>query len=210
MNHMCNIIADLLPLMAEGVASEDTVAFVRAHLQECPSCRAAYERMSAPAPSVSEPPVTTQATAIRTLRKKLRRRRVLTALLSIALTLSLLTAWLCIKPHDVYYGSSTLYTKQDMREAVRVIEREFRTWEGCRLYTIRYTNDELCLRELDYCNSLADEGQVFTECIVFKSDFRAPLFGAGAWNPGDVYYGWTWYLAREDGGAWVILTSGYA
>ena len=41
----CDVIRDLMPLAAEGIASEKSLALVREHLEECPACRAAYEEM---------------------------------------------------------------------------------------------------------------------------------------------------------------------
>ncbi len=209
MKKTCNIIGDLLPLYVEGVASEDTVAFVKDHLEHCTVCRAAWEKMTRDT-SLATEDRSEEGLPIKKLKKKMTRRKTITVIASVLLTLAVLFVWLQIKPYDVYYGNSELYSKADMNAAIRVIKQEFRTWDGCKLYTIRYTNDELCQKELDYCNSLAKDGQIFTECIIFKSDFRSPLFNAGAWNPGEIYYGWTWYLARTNNGNWVLLTSGYA
>lgn len=50
----CEVIRDLLPLCADGVASEETEALVRAHVRTCPSCEALYKKMCRP----MEPEVT--------------------------------------------------------------------------------------------------------------------------------------------------------
>lgn len=39
----CKIIGDLLPLVQDGVASEESEALVRAHCASCPHCRALWE-----------------------------------------------------------------------------------------------------------------------------------------------------------------------
>ena len=39
----CDICIDLMPLVQDGVASEDSRNAVLQHLQECPDCRALYE-----------------------------------------------------------------------------------------------------------------------------------------------------------------------
>lgn len=44
----CNIIRDLLPLCADGLASEESAALVEAHVKQCPACRAELARMRAP------------------------------------------------------------------------------------------------------------------------------------------------------------------
>ena len=37
----CEVCRDLAPLVADGVASEQSAALVRAHLAACPACAAA-------------------------------------------------------------------------------------------------------------------------------------------------------------------------
>lgn len=39
----CDIIADLVPLVMDGVASEDTVGLVTEHLKSCEKCKGEYE-----------------------------------------------------------------------------------------------------------------------------------------------------------------------
>lgn len=39
----CDICMDLLPLVRDGVASEDSVQAVQEHIASCPQCRAMYE-----------------------------------------------------------------------------------------------------------------------------------------------------------------------
>ena len=46
----CDMCIDLMPLVQDGVASEDSRNAVLHHLQECPDCRALYEG-EVPAPS---------------------------------------------------------------------------------------------------------------------------------------------------------------
>ena len=48
----CDMCIDLMPLVQDGVASEDSRNAVLQHLQECPDCRALYEG-EIPAPTKS-------------------------------------------------------------------------------------------------------------------------------------------------------------
>lgn len=48
----CDIIKDLLPLYAEGLASEKSKIAVEEHLKECEECRKVYREMSEPKPEV--------------------------------------------------------------------------------------------------------------------------------------------------------------
>ena len=52
----CNIIRDLLPAVADEIASADTEALVKEHIEQCAACRAALDAMRAPsaAPTADE------------------------------------------------------------------------------------------------------------------------------------------------------------
>jgi hypothetical protein len=63
----CGIVKDLLPLVAEELASEESTAFVEEHLKTCADCRAAFDAMKAPVEA--EP-----AAPLKTVRKAVKRR----------------------------------------------------------------------------------------------------------------------------------------
>ena len=76
MKNECHIVRDLMPLYTEGMLSDESAAFVKAHLETCEDCRAAYG-------GEEKPPVTEADTAqqrvgeagvLRTLKKKLRKQ----------------------------------------------------------------------------------------------------------------------------------------
>lgn len=114
---------------------------------------------------------------------------------------------------EIDYGSSELYTKEDMDEAIKLIQEEFSKWEGCELHSIAYTSDDDCNEDnIAWMNQLEAEGdakETFTQCIQFKSSFHSPKEGGGAWNPDQEYTDWGWWLARADGGKWKLMTWGY-
>lgn len=114
----------------------------------------------------------------------------------------------------VDYGSSEIYTQEDIDAAIDVIMAEFGQWTGATMKRIVLADDDLCLADLAYCNSLREEGTPeFTQAIVFMTDFHSPSAEQAqgtAWNPDTDYDGYTWHLARTDGGAWQLLTWGYA
>ena len=126
---------------------------------------------------------------------------VLSVLLGIALILTFI-------PAVIDCDESDLYTKEEREAAVKLISDTVESFEGCKLYAVKYEGDDVSKKNLEYCNSLAADGITYTECIVFTSYFRSPIFNAGAWNPNEIY-DWSWYLARADGGAWEIITYGY-
>lgn len=73
----CDVIRDLLPLYAEELASADSAAVVREHLQGCEDCRGAYEGMKKPPVIVPEEP------GLETVRRGIWKRRFLTALCAV-------------------------------------------------------------------------------------------------------------------------------
>ena len=109
----------------------------------------------------------------------------------------------------VDYGSSDLYTREDMDLAVEMIDSEFSTWKGCKYNLVAYAGDECNSQEnLDWLNGL-EEGQDYTQCIEFLSSFHSPKEGGGVWEPDTDYDDYQWWLARKDGGDWELLTWGY-
>lgn len=212
MRNDCNIIKDLLPLYIESIASSDTVAFINEHLDGCEHCRAELEAMKSfdgkdPTLYSDKPEPADEALPVRRLKRKLMRRIILTVIASVLLTAAILILCIELKPADIYYGSSEMYTREDMDGAIKLIEEQLGSFEGCKLYSISYTDDRYCQSELEYCNSLSDNGTEYSECIVFVTDFRSPVFGGGSWTP-NCRYSWYWYLARTESGVWELITWG--
>lgn len=140
-------------------------------------------------------------------------KRVLVFLLSIISILGLIGCGKKAPEVRIDYGTSSIYTQKDMNAAIELIKKEFDTWNGCELHSISYSSDDECsesniawMNELEAAN---DEKKIFTQCIMFKSDFHSPKKGGGAWNADDEYTDWQWWLARTDGGQWKLMTWGY-
>ena len=81
----CEIIQDLLPLYAEGLASVPSQALVEEHLTGCPDCTQRLEQLTAP------PPLPDAAAPLKQLKRHLWRRRLSAILLS-ALLVAVLMA----------------------------------------------------------------------------------------------------------------------
>lgn len=100
----CDVIRDLMPLAAEGIASEKSLALVREHLEECPACRAAYEEMKKeeihPLRSVQP---------LDGLRKRIRRHE---------LTIGALLAALVLTPLFIIWGRFYLSPGDEMGYAI--------------------------------------------------------------------------------------------
>ncbi len=106
-------------------------------------------------------------------------------------------------------GDSGLYTPAELTEAIVQIKCRFASWAGCELHSIRYAGDEANSAEtLSWLNSL-DEGSAYAQAALFLMDFRSPDGGENAWEPDTEYKDYQWYLAREPGGGWEIVSWGY-
>ena len=113
------------------------------------------------------------------------------------------------------YGSSDIYSKTDMDKAIKLIQEEFNTWDDCELHTLRYAGDNCNSADnIAWMNDLSEAqnlGLTVSQCIEFVSDFHSPVNPKNdtAWEADAEYTDWQWYLAREDGGPWHLLTWGY-
>ena len=113
----------------------------------------------------------------------------------------------------VDYGTSELYTQEEMDAAITEFKKEFENWAGCELHSVKYTGDECNSEEnIAWLNSLK-EGKNYTQVIEFITDFHSPveeeLLKDTAWEPDKEYTDYQWWLAREDGGAWELVSMGY-
>ena len=205
MNKQCEIVQDLLPLYVDSACSESSAAVVKEHLESCPECKSLYEKLCS---DTGEEILKTEMTGVVAKReRKEKKKRLLTIAVSVVLTIILIFTVINLWPASIDYGSSEIYSREDMDDAIKLIKDQFYSWEGCKLYSIYYTDDSFCQREIEYVNTLADDGVTYTECIVFRTRFRSPVFGGGAWNA-NFEYDWSWYLARTEGGEWDLLTWG--
>lgn len=133
--------------------------------------------------------------------------RIFAFVLALILLIAPLSA--CGGDPAVFYGDSEIYSHRDIDKAADEVMDTFNSMRGCKMYSLTYAGDDVCKSELDYCNSLADDGVVYDQCLVFESVFRSPVRGGGAWESNEIYT-WTWYLARTENGRWDLLTWGYA
>lgn len=113
------------------------------------------------------------------------------------------------------YGSSSIYSKEDMDAAIKAIKTVFKDFDGCELHSISYSSDDQCntpdhiawMNELEAAN---DNKETFDQCIMFTSDFHSPK----KWRPVHgilmkKYTGLAGWLARSNGGKWKLMTWGY-
>ena len=94
MTKNCNVARDLMPLVIDGVASEESKQYVDEHIAECTECAVAYGEMRVILPRANEEK---ERAEMEKAAKKLRRKRifrvVLAAVLSIAIFIGGTFAW---------------------------------------------------------------------------------------------------------------------
>lgn len=73
----CEVCRDLAPLVADGVASEQSAALVRAHLAACPACAAEWPGLAADSSAPPPPPEPDDARVLRRLHRRLTNRTAL-------------------------------------------------------------------------------------------------------------------------------------
>ena len=106
------------------------------------------------------------------------------------------------------YGTSELYSQEDMDSAIEKIEKAFAGWEGCELHAIRYAGDDANNKEnLAWLNSL-NEGSDYKELMKFVIDFHTPADAADNWEPDHEYTDYEFWLVRNEKGGWDIVSYG--
>jgi len=200
----CNIIRDILPLYAENMVSADTAAFVRQHLNTCPSCQ---NELAGTTTSEHDDYSAADAAPLKRIRAKLIKR--VAALIVIAAVIAAAIGYACsyYTPPTINYGTSEKYTQDNIASAAKAVKLEFHSWGVGKLYSIDYTDDETCTSSLGYCNSLTAGDKTFTESIVLTTYFKTSSVSGSELQP-DQFYRYTWYLARTEGGIWEVLTCG--
>ena len=110
----------------------------------------------------------------------------------------------------VDYGTSELYSREELDEALVQIKCKFASFAGCELHALRYAGDACNSEEnIAWLNSL-DEGKGYVQAAEFLSDFHSPVEdGPNAWDRDTEYTDYQWWLARTADGGWQLLSWGY-
>ena len=109
------------------------------------------------------------------------------------------------------FGSSELYTQEELEEAAVQVKCMFASFDGCELHSLRYAGDAGNSEEnIAWMNGL-DEGKKYVQTACFFTDFHSPVHPGEdtAWDPDTEYTDWEWWLAREADGGWQLLTWGH-
>lgn len=110
----------------------------------------------------------------------------------------------------VDYGTSEIFTEDELKDAVIQIKCQFAFWGDVDLKNIRYAGDEAVTEEnIKWLNELAPDAN-YTQAAEFLMDFHTPKeIGELTFNPDADYTNYQWWLARTADGGWEIVTFGY-
>lgn len=93
MKYPCNLIKDLLPLYIDNVCSEESKEIVEQHLAECPECKTYYQSMTESNAALTLPVEQERerqkAQSFLAVKKRLRIKQLLTAMISIVMLIAI-------------------------------------------------------------------------------------------------------------------------
>ncbi len=133
-------------------------------------------------------------------------KRFVVLCIILSLTLSLVGCSNNTSNVSIDYGTSELYTNEDIDKAIEMVKKEFSSFDGCELYSLSYAGDEVSTEELERINAKSDNE--YTAYIVLNSRFQSPKQNSGGWEP-DTEYTWRWYVAKDNRGNWELTGYGY-
>jgi len=113
--------------------------------------------------------------------------------------------------YEIDYGTSDIYTQEDMEAAVAAIMNAFENeWEvKCEMHKLAYAGDERSQQELP--NVQLRSEAPYAQALVMLSDFHTPANSgeAMAFEPDYEYTDYNWILGRTEGGEWTVIDWGY-
>ncbi len=109
---------------------------------------------------------------------------------------------------NVDYGSSDIFTEEELKEAAVQVKCKFATFEGCELHSLRYAGDESNSEENLARMKEFDDTADYVEVIEFLTDFHTPEDGSQVFDADSEMTDYQWWLAREKDGGWQLISWG--
>ena len=107
------------------------------------------------------------------------------------------------------YGTSTLYTPEELEEAAVQVKCQFANFAGCELHSLRYAGDEANtpenLKRLNEING-ADKKTDYTQVVEILTDFHTPAQASDKFEADKEMKDYKWWLARKPGEGWQLIT----
>lgn len=233
MENECSFVRDILPLYFENMVSEDTAAFVKQHLENCPECAAELEKMN----SGKELDVATvshrenDAKVITAMKKKIRKKKWI-AVSIIAACLVLIATLLHYFPVYRYaeVGGTSYYTSSEIAKLLSIGSRADRAEAQAVLRQadkafndVRHTREEneeeygLLARYATATDSYADASfnvhslELWSAHLGKEEGWIWVYYSSETFNhDGSTAYGsWNipalWKVEKNDNGEWVVV-----
>ena len=151
MKSKCNVAKDLMPLVIDGVASEESQQYVDEHIAECTECALTYGAMKVELPRANQEKERAEMEkAAKTMKKKRRKRVVLTGIIGAVLSIALFVGgeWL--------YHRLTQSMQYPMDKSELTVEVYKRT-DGTGLIVFDLAQDDaVCGVGMGYGNGIAN------------------------------------------------------
>lgn len=138
MNMSCDVIRDLLPLVAENMASPASSEMVNAHLLECETCRKVLEEMKKTPPAVGEQ---REGAVLDRLKRAILRRRVLAAVCALFITAAALFGVFCVLERPDYLPSTVMNGTEELPDG-GIVLRFTDQAQRCRVDYVTNENGE--------------------------------------------------------------------
>lgn len=134
----CEVARDLMPLVADDVASEASRTLVNEHMESCENCKAYYAGMTAQLEKdTSQPEDSNFIRFCRRMEKRFKMKRVLIFLIIIAILLGVLSGGLFYFetrnyniPMEMEEARAQLYVEKDGDVACRIVMEDDKNWYG--------------------------------------------------------------------------------
>ena len=109
---------------------------------------------------------------------------------------------------NIDLSGSSLYTDDELFDAMLAVKCKFAALEDCKLKAIRYAGDAANNEEnLTWLNSL-DESTSYTQVMELLMDFETGEYGYETWDAGVKITDYPWWLGRNADNEWEIVTWG--
>ena len=149
MKSKCNVAKDLMPLVIDGVASEDSQQYVDEHIAECTECALTYGAMKVELPRANQEKERAEMEkAAKALKKKRRKRVLWTALISVVMYIVVFVGG------DWLYHTLTLSTQYPMDKDEFTVQL-YKQSDGAGLIVFDMVQDDaVCGVSMGYGNGI--------------------------------------------------------
>lgn len=183
----CEVIRDLLPLCADGVASEESRAAVEDHIRTCDACRTLYEGMCAPVEAKPTEKEVNYMAAVK--RQKRANRRFLLLVYGITLGVILLALLL-------WKGDQLLRNQVWRQESITLTSEQVAAEMPRALLTREEKELAKVIFSLPEVQDAIEEGTAASVGVHLPEDLYRELMVQGGFDPDSVKHGYADILGK--------------